>query len=246
MTISLLKTKRGRSKAVPKGLIPLFFMLLIHLTPSLINAMEGSKNLESEAYKTLDIDTQKKHLKLIETKLSSIKALKTDFTQKRHMSLFLDVLTSEGLLFFQKPDLLRWELTEPYQSIMIFNRGDVAKFQLKDGKLKKLKSGMEDLMRGVLEQILSMMQGNFKKVSQSYHIEVKEGADYLLLMTPKSEGMAKAISSIELHISKSSIHMQRIVIREPTEDYLEIIFTNNEEDVSLNIDLFNTENPDNL
>ena len=90
-----------------------------------------------------------------------------------------------------------------------------------------------------------MMQGDFKKVSESYNIDVKEGTDYLLLMHPKSEGMAKAISSIELHVSKSSFHMKRIVIREPTDDYLEIIFTNNQEDGSLNSGLFNTENPDN-
>ena len=225
--------------------MPILLMLMIQLSPSMINAREGLENLESEAYQTLDINTQQKQLKLIENKLGSIKTLRTNFTQKRHMSLFLDVLSSEGILFFQKPDLLRWELRVPYQSIMIFNRGDVAKFQLKDGKLKKLKSGMEDLMRGVLKQILSMMQGDFKKVSESYNIEVKEGTDYLLLMHPKSEGMAKAISSIELHVSKSSFHMKRIVIREPTDDYLEIIFTNNQEDGSLNSGLFNTENPDN-
>ena len=245
MTISNIKTKTGRSKVICKGLMPLLLMLMIQLSPSMVNAREGLKNLESETYQTLDIDTQQKQLKLIENKLGSIKTLQTNFTQKRHMSLFLDVLSSEGILFFQKPDLLRWELRAPYQSIMIFNRGDVAKFQLKDGKLRKLKSGMEDLMRGVLKQILSMMQGDFKKVSESYNIEVKEGTDYLLLMNPKSEGMAKAISSIELHISRSSLHMKRIVIREPGEDYLEIIFSNNQEDGSLNIGLFNTENPDN-
>ena len=246
MTISIIKTKTGRSKISLNWLTSFLLMLMIQLSPSVINAQTGLKNKGSEEYQTLDIDTQQKKLKLIENKLGSIKTLRTNFTQKRHMSLFLDVLSSEGILFFQKPDLLRWELRAPYQSIMIFNKGDVAKFQLKDGKLKKLKSGMEDLMRGVLKQILSMMQGNFKKVSESYSIEVKEGTDYLLLMHPKSEGMAKAISFIELHVSKSSFHMERIVIREPTDDYLEIIFTNNQEDGSLNSGLFNTENPDNL
>lgn len=244
MTISIIKTKTGISKIISKGLTPLLLMLMIQLSPSTINARERLKNLESDAYQTLDVNAQQKQLKLIENKLGSIKTLRTNFTQKRHMSLFMDVLSSEGVLFFQKPDLLRWELRSPYQSIMIFNKGDVAKFQVKDGKLKKLKSGMEDLMRGVLKQILSMMQGDFKKVNKSYYIEVKEGADYLLLMQPKTEGMAKAISSIELHISKSSFHMKKIVIREPTEDYLEIIFTNNQEDGPLNNGLFNTESPD--
>ena len=242
MTISFVREKRGPLKRTPKWHIPLLFMLLIQLSSSMAGAIEQEG---SEEYKTLDIKSQQERLKAIETRLASIKTLRTDFTQNRHMSLFMDVLSSKGILFFRKPDLLRWELTAPYKSIMIFNGGDVAKFQLKDGMLKKQKSGMEDLMRGVLEQILSMMQGDFTKVSEAYRIEVKEGNDYLLLMSPKSEGMAKAISSIELHISKATVHMKRIVIREPGEDYLEIIFTNNREESSLNMGLFNTENPDN-
>ncbi|MDT8317022.1 MAG: outer membrane lipoprotein carrier protein LolA [bacterium] len=221
--------------------MPLLITSILQVNPSWSNA-EGAGNDESKkGYLKLGVKEQEERLKLIEDKLGSIKSLRTDFTQKRHMSLFMDVLSSNGILYFQKPDRLRWELTQPYQSIMIFNRGDVAKFQIKDGKLTRLNSGMEDLMRGVLRQILAMMQGDFEKVSQSYNIEVEVGSDYLLSMTPKDEGMSKTITSLELHIDISSLHMRKIIIREPGQDYLEIIFTAHKDDIPLAKDLFNTE-----
>jgi len=222
-------------------LLPLLMALLLHAGPSESNAEERGNDGGRKGYHKLGGKEQKERLKLIEETLGSIETLRTDFTQKRHMSMFMDVLTSRGILSFQKPDRLRWELTHPYKSIMIFNRGDVAKFQIKDGSLTRLNSGMEDLMRGVLKQILSMMQGDFGKVSRSYNIEVEMGSDYLLSMTPKSEGMSKTITSLELHIDISSLHMKKIIIREPGADYLEIIFTAHKENISPVNDLFNTE-----
>ena len=238
---STIKTKRLSRRKTWTILLPFFFLLILHGAP-LRASEEGSGEKENgKGYQRLEGKAQEERLKLIEEKLGSIQSLRTDFTQKRHMSLFMDVLTSRGVLSFQKPDRLRWELTDPYRSIMIFNRGDVAKFQVKEGKLTRLNSGMEDLMRGVLKQILSMMQGDFGKVSEAYRIEVKEGSDYLLSMTPKSEGMSKTITSLELHIDRSSLHMKEIIIREPGQDYLEIIFTAHKENISLPDDLFSTE-----
>lgn len=241
---STIKTKPCSTKKNRLILLPLFILLTLQAAPSKASAEESGDNGGGKGYHKLDGKEQEERLKLIEDKLGSIKSLRTAFTQKRHMSLFMDVLTSRGVLSFQKPDRLRWELIDPYQSIMIFNRGDVAKFQIKDGRLAKLNSGMEDLMRGVLKQILSMMQGDFEKVSESYRIEVKVGMDYLLSMTPKSEGMSKAVTSLELHIDKSTLHMKKIIIREPGQDYLEIIFTAHKENISLANDLFNTETPE--
>lgn len=180
----------------------------------------------------------------IENNLHALKSLKSDFVQERHIALFLDVLKSGGVLSFERPDKLRWELTEPYRTIMLFNDNDVAKFRIEKGKIEKANFGMEDLLRGVLGQIISILKGDFGKSMEAYNMEVFEGENYLLKLTPKSEGMAKTIHSLELFFDNKSLNMSQIIIREPHDDFMKIIFSNQIINEALSEKLFNVENPE--
>ncbi len=206
-------------------------------------AEELAPVLPDKTFKTVSKERQDAILKEIEDKLHSVKGLKAKFVQERHIALFLDILTSEGMLYFKAPDKLRWELSAPYRSMMLFNNKKVAKFRIKEGQLEKAKFGMENLLRGMLEQIISILKGDFDKAREGYDMEILEGKEYLLHLKPKSEGMAKAISSLELFFDPASLQMSRIIIREPQEDFMEIKFFSHEVDPDLPDDLFNVNKP---
>ena len=200
--------------------------------------------LEPGAYTPVSDERKTQITKNIEDNLHTLKSLKSDFVQERHIALFLDVLRSEGILSFERPNKLRWELKEPYRTIMLFNDNDVAKFRIEKGIIEKANFGMEDLLRGVLGQIISILKGDFGKSMEAYHMEVFEGDNYLLKLTPKSEGMAKTIHSLELFFDNKSLNMTQIIIREPHDDFMKIVFSNQRINEALSERLFNVEIPE--
>ena len=64
------------------------------------------------------------------------------FAQERHLSLFQEPLRSEGYLCFQKPGRIRWEITQPYQSILVSDGKGVAQFERVSDQWKKLELGL--------------------------------------------------------------------------------------------------------
>ncbi|MCC6544380.1 MAG: outer membrane lipoprotein carrier protein LolA [Nitrospirae bacterium] len=196
-----------------------------------------------EPYRELAASEMEVILTQMTDNIQSVKNLKAEFIQERHMLMFLDVLSSKGVLYFEMPDKLRWELTEPYASILIFNNGNVAKFNLDKGKFVRMNLGMEDIFRESLRQIISIIRGDFKKVQKDYKISMALGKDYLLVMRPVSAGMAKVIKSLDLSIDRKTNFVTKIIIREPRGDSIEIRFSDQEENSSLDQRLFDLKNP---
>jgi len=214
-------------------------LLLILLIPGAANAGTG----ENRNNNPVSQERKRQIIKSIEEHLHTLKTLRAEFIQERHVALFLDVLKSKGLLYFERPDKLRWELTEPYRTIMLFNDRNVAKFRIEKGKMDKASVGMEDLLRGVLGQIISILKGDFGNSMEAYNMEVFEGENYLLRLLPKSERMAESIQTLELYFDKKTLNMSQIIIREPQNDFMKIIFSNQRINETLNNELFNLENP---
>ncbi|OGW56870.1 MAG: hypothetical protein A2Y48_07985 [Nitrospirae bacterium RIFCSPLOW2_12_42_9] len=196
-----------------------------------------------ESYTELTASELDAFIERMTVNLQSVKNLKSEFIQERHLSMFLDVLSAKGSLYFETQDKLRWELKEPYSSILIFNGGYIAKFNLENGKYVRMNLGMEDMFRESLRQILSIMRWDFKKVREDYKITILKGGDYNLVMRPVSTGMARIIKSLVLSIDPKSNYITKIIINEPHGDYIEIRFSGQEENRSFNQHLFDINNP---
>ena len=120
----------------------------------------------SQTSQPLPAQEQNQILKTITEKLSAVNNLKAEFKQSRHMEILIDPLVSAGYCYFEKPDKLRWELTEPYQSILIYNANEVAKFDIKNGKAEKFNFGMEDLMREILKNRINFAGNSTNRINQ--------------------------------------------------------------------------------
>ena len=156
---------------------------------------------KAEIYQNVSQETESAFLKEVTKRLGKIKTLKADFTQQRYISLFFDTLDSIGLFYFEKSGKLRSEITKPYASLLIFNKNRVDKFKEEKGNFKKMNLGMEDILKEVLGQIISIMQGDFFNIRKIYNISVKQGDHhYKLILSPINKEMAEVITSLELFV----------------------------------------------
>ncbi len=191
----------------------------------------------------LTAQQQTQFLQKMTAAAANIKNFKAGFVQQRHLSVLSEPLLSEGICFFEAPDKLRWELTSPYQTVLIYNADRVAKFEMENNRLRKMNFGGGDMMRKVLKQIISWMQGDFNTADGIYDLRIQKGMPVKLELIPKSEKLRQSLRSIQLFVHSTSYRVFRVRIQETDTDYVQIDFKEMAENIELHPALFNTNHP---
>ncbi|MBI4879583.1 MAG: outer membrane lipoprotein carrier protein LolA [Planctomycetes bacterium] len=222
----------------------LFGLLLLFPGPPRAAQQEEEKPAPAPPlWSPLTPEEEDAFLKKMAETLREMQTLRAEFVQERHIALFLAPLEAKGVCCFAKPASLRWELTEPYVSILILKEGKVAKFDLVEGKLRRMSLGAEDLLREVLGQIVEWIKGDFSRARELYDLEFQKGEGFRVVMQPRSAELKKAITAVELTIDAATCRATKVVVREPGEDFLEIRFSKDEVNVRLDEKLFDLEEP---
>jgi outer membrane lipoprotein-sorting protein len=153
--------------------------------------------------------------------LGQVKAVRADFTQTKKLAVFARPATAHGVLIFERPDRLRWEIRKPFRSILIVNGSKVAKFEWVDGKWRALKLGRAaDAILIAIGRLRQWLTGKFDE--KAYEISVKETR---LTLKPRDKALQKTIAALELSPTKDLKAMRKVVVRERTGDATEISFS---------------------
>jgi outer membrane lipoprotein-sorting protein len=157
--------------------------------------------------------------------LSRAKTVFTHFVQERHLSLFKEPLRSEGYLCFEQPGRIRWEITEPYKSILVSDGSGVAQFEWVDEQWKKIDLGLTAAMQNVVSQIAGVMKGQYAQGGKEYAVELANTeTGPLITLVPRNEKMRKMMKAIEVHLAPDLKATRGVVLRETTGDYTDIRF----------------------
>ena len=182
-----------------------------------------------------DLKRLAEHIKLT----SSYEA---DFVQERHLALFKDVLKSTGKIYFEVPDKLRWEITDPYVSLLVSSNGQVARFTSEENRLKKMDLGNQEMFQQIIQEMTGIMRGDFQALFSQYRILLSQSMNHLMLL-PRSKDLQKSIASLEFSIESDSGKVTQVIIREPEKDFVQIQFQNTKENVKLDPAIFSLQAP---
>jgi outer membrane lipoprotein-sorting protein len=193
----------------------------------------------ASAQTALSPAARQKFLVQLQQNLGKSRTIQSKFTQEKHLSLFNDALVSSGLFAFAAPDRLRWEVTQPFHSLLIMNGREVAKYDFPDGKNpRKLQFPAANALSEVLQQIADIHQGKFEAEAKSYNIEVYRGETERMTLVPQDPQMKKIISQIDIGFSKGLDRVASVVIREKGGDFTKIIFEDDPRNPTLPDSLF--------
>ena len=159
--------------------------------------------------------------------MSGVQTVFTHFVQERHLSLFKEPLRSEGVLCCEKPGRIRWEITQPYRSILVSDGSGVAQFEWMEDRWKKLDLGLAEALQRVVSQIAGVIEGRYAKGGKEFNVSlaVQEGEPVVTLV-PQNERMRKIMQAIEVRLAPDLQGTRRVVLREGSADYTEIRFEN--------------------
>lgn len=159
-------------------------------------------------------------LAAVEAKMQEVVRVVAEFEQEKHLQLFEDVVKSQGLIVYEAPDRLRWEIQSPFSSVLVVAGDQVAKFEGVDGKLQKLELGRAgDIVLGVMGQIRTWFRGNFDKAGGTYLVQVAQKPQPLVVLQPLDKVMQKGLERIELSLSEDLSAVTCVTIRESGGDF---------------------------
>ena len=153
---------------------------------------------------------------------SRITTIKSRFVQEKHLSFLTEPVKSEGLFRYKKENQLRWEYTQPFEYLILFN-GD--KITIKSQKkTNEFDAGSNAIFKQINDLMLGSIKGDLGK-NKEFSMSLKESPkQYQLILTPKNETLKAYVSEVEIYFEKADLAVSIIKIIELTGDYTKIIF----------------------
>lgn len=166
-----------------------------------------------------------------------ISDMKADFVQETTSLTFKEGIKSEGMVYFKKPGMMRWEYSNPNKDVIVSNGETIWVYQPDLGQVIVSSLSQED--KTLSQNILSGM-GNLKK-----DFEVRLGGEtndaYNLILLPKTELLN--IKKIHMLIDKKTSFVRTTKSFDVLGNTASISFLNASFNTNLKKALFNFDVP---
>jgi len=193
----------------------IIFILATVLTNIAIAQKSGFNKVE-------DIDKVKLELAKLSENTSTIQS---EFIQEKHLSFLTENIISKGEFYFRSPNQLRWEYSEPYSYIIVFNNKNI--FIKDDGKVSTFDTESNKMFSEINTMMIGTIQGNLFQDSERFDVEYYENdSQYLLELVPILAEMKSMLKAIKIYIDKKNISVAKIKMTESSDDYTSIDFVN--------------------
>jgi outer membrane lipoprotein-sorting protein len=180
----------------------------------------------------------KKLLLQLEKEFGGIRSLQAEFVQEKHLSVFEDVALTRGVCLFLHPKSIRFEIQEPFRSIVVADGKHAAKYEHIEGKWQRLNMPESEALLVVMNQIAAWLQGDFSQQTGIYDIRGRQAECASVILIPRHKALLKIISSIELRLDKDNRKFTSVTMREPGGDHSVMRFVSEQRNADLAVGLF--------
>ena len=167
-------------------------------------------------------------------------SISSSFRQIKNLNVLSEKIKSNGVFYFKKENVIRWEYKKPYKYILIFNGSRVF---INDGvKTNRFDANANRIFHQINSTILASMKGVITD-SPDFSISFyKIKNKYIVKLVPRSDDLLKYISAIEIYFDNRYYSVMEVNLYEKSGDYTNIVFTDREFNKPLPDSLFNPVN----
>lgn len=197
------------------------YIFLIIFLPALLLILPATAYSQDD-YRPLD-DISEFRQKMIETS-EHTQSISSDFIQLKRLSFLEEDVESKGKFFFQKENKLRWEYSEPFYYLIVFNNDSI--LIRDDSRTNIYDAAAGRMFREINNIMLSMVNGTILE-SENFEFEYfQNDSGYKLELTPLEDNMKEFLSRIRLFINKHDHSVDELYMVESSGDYTHIRFIN--------------------
>ncbi|MCB2187374.1 MAG: outer membrane lipoprotein carrier protein LolA [Deltaproteobacteria bacterium] len=153
-----------------------------------------------------------------------IQTLAADFVQEKHLKFLTKPLLSQGKVYYQAPDEIRWEFTSPLATVTILKGGGVSRYVKTDGVWREDSPQAAAGLGAMLQEMRLWMSGRFSPDSP-FHPTLEPGPPPRIVLTPGPE-LAKFVGQVVLFPGPRPGVMDRVEIAEYDQSQTVIRFEN--------------------
>ena len=166
----------------------------------------------------LTAEQQKQVVEKVDKAAQAMSEMTCDFTQTKTMKLLSKEMQSKGVMYFKKPNKLRWQYTSPYDYTFIMN-GD--KVQIKSAKsTKNIDIQGNKIFRQITTIILNTVTGGGIMNSADFDVTLyKQGDAYFAKMLPKKKEMKQVYAAIEVYFNPALTMVETIKMIEKSGEF---------------------------
>lgn len=205
---------------------------LFTLILSLLTCMTSA-----QTYRKASTAEEKQISEKVAANASSMKTMTCNFEQTKELSFLNDKSISKGLLFYKRPNKIRWEYKHPYSYLFIMNGEKVI---LQSGNNKnEINLNSSKQFQQISKIILGGVSGNGLTDSKDFHILFFiSNEDYKLQMQPLKKEIKNLFTQINLFVNKTDGSINKVEMIEKTGDKTIISFLSIKRNTTLNDEVF--------
>lgn len=191
----------------------------------------------AQLYRNASTAEEKQINEKVSANATSMKTMTCSFEQIKELSFLNDKSISKGLLFYKKPNKIRWEYKHPYSYIFIMN-GEKVILQSENNK-NEINLNSSKQFQQISKIILGGVSGNGLMDSSDFRIFFyTSNEDYKLQLQPLKKEIKSLFSQINLFVSKGDGSINKVEMIEKTGDKTIIRFLSMKRNIALNDEVF--------
>jgi outer membrane lipoprotein-sorting protein len=171
----------------------------------------------------------------VEKETKTIKSLKTDFIQYKHLDFLAKDIETSGKMSFKQPNLLNWQYTKPYQYSIVFKNNKV---YINDQGNKSTVDANGKMFEKINKLIVGSVSGNMFDDKEFTIAYFKTKDTYITKLTPKTATIKKYIKQVDLYFPMNDATVSQVKLIEPSGDFTRIVFKNKQINAKIDDSVF--------
>lgn len=176
-------------------------------------------------------------IKKVESASQTMKSMQCDFTQTKTMKLLKKDMQSKGVMFFQRPDRLRWQYIAPYDYTFILD-GDKVHLRSQRSS-QQINVQQNKVFRQITSIILNSITAGSLKSNADFSVELyKQDTSYYARLLPKKKELKQIYRWIEIYFNPRLTMVSSVKMLEKTGDVTTVKLQNVKTNIKIDAQQF--------
>ena len=198
----------------------------------LIGLLLCSLSLSAQYQKATDAQKNEVIEKITKSS-EDMSTMQGDFTQVKEMSFMDEKITFEGLMYYKKPNKIRWEYTKPNKYVF---SSDGQKISMGD---KSMPANSSKMFSEITKVMATGISGRGLVNSPDFDTQFMVGKDdYQIILNPKKKEIKDLFSAIQVYIEKADNRIRSVELIEKGGDKTTITLKNVKVNAAIDDKLF--------
>lgn len=166
-----------------------------------------------------------------------MKSMQCDFVQTKHLKMLNDKMVSEGKMYYQQSNKLRWEYISPYHYTFILNQSQVSLRNARRNDVIDVNQNkiFKEIARLMMNSVVGRSLSDDKDFTS---VTTANPTDWIATLTPLRKNLKQMFKEIRLHFNKKTSMVSKVILIERNGDKTVIELKNVKTNAPVNADMF--------